>query len=105
MRRINFFAVLVFLVIVAVGAGLSYASYLISENPYGSTWIALVALLAAILVAAAIKVADQWEKAVILRLGRFQQVGAIVHDPHSATHDGKEQYAYEGGNDSHSGAP
>ena len=74
MRRINFFSVLVFLIIVAVGAGLSWASYHISENPAGSTWIAAVAVLIAILVAASIKVADQWEKAVILRLGRFHSI-------------------------------
>jgi regulator of protease activity HflC (stomatin/prohibitin superfamily) len=74
MRRINFFSVLVFLAIVAVGAGLSYASYRISENPAGSVWVCTVTFLVAVLIAASIKVADQWEKAVILRLGRFHSI-------------------------------
>jgi regulator of protease activity HflC (stomatin/prohibitin superfamily) len=74
MRRINFFSVLIFLVILAIGAGLSYASYFFSESNAGSVWIAIVAFLIAIIVSSSIKVADQWEKAVVLRLGRFLSI-------------------------------
>ncbi|TSA25440.1 MAG: slipin family protein [Bacteroidetes bacterium] len=74
MRRINFFSVLLFLVILAIGAGLSYASYSISGNNTGSIWIAIIALFIAIVISSATKVADQWEKAVVLRLGRFHSI-------------------------------
>ena len=36
--------------------------------------IAVITFLIAIIVSSAIKVADQWEKAVVLRLGRFQSL-------------------------------
>jgi regulator of protease activity HflC (stomatin/prohibitin superfamily) len=37
-----------------------------------AVWAATLSALAAILLAAAVKVASQWERAVVLRLGRFQ---------------------------------
>ena len=74
MRRINFFSVLIFLVILAIGAGLSYTSYFFSGNNAGSAWIATIFVLIAIIVSTSIKVADQWEKAVILRLGKFHSL-------------------------------
>jgi regulator of protease activity HflC (stomatin/prohibitin superfamily) len=36
--------------------------------------IGVISLLAAIIISSAIKIADQWEKAVVLRLGRFQSL-------------------------------
>jgi len=74
MRRINFFSVLVFFVILALGAGLSYASYFNSGHNTGSIWISIITLLIAIVVSSSIKIADQWEKAVVLRLGRFRSI-------------------------------
>jgi regulator of protease activity HflC (stomatin/prohibitin superfamily) len=74
MRRINSFAVMIFIVILAIGAGLSYALYCILGNNAGSISIAIIAFLIAIVVSSAIKVADQWEKAVVLRLGRFRSI-------------------------------
>ena len=74
MRRINSLAVLIFTVILAIGSGLSYASYYISADNAGSAWIVIIALVIASIVSSATKVADQWEKAVILRLGRFRSL-------------------------------
>src|ERR1035437_7881138 len=74
MRRINFFSILIFMVILAIGAGLSYAAFAISGDTTGSSWIAVLAVLTAFVVSSSIKVADQWEKAVILRLGRFHSL-------------------------------
>ena len=74
MRRINSLAVLIFIVILAIGAGLSYASYYISADNAGSVWIVIIALVIASIFSSATKVADQWEKAVILRLGRFHSL-------------------------------
>jgi regulator of protease activity HflC (stomatin/prohibitin superfamily) len=74
MRRINFFAGLILVGILIIGAVLSYISFTISDNPVGSIWIAIIAFVTAIVVSSAVKVADQWEKAVVLRLGRFRSI-------------------------------
>jgi regulator of protease activity HflC (stomatin/prohibitin superfamily) len=74
MRRINFFAPLIFIIIVAIGAGLSYAAGAMSGSDVLSIWVGIIMFIIAIVVTASIKVADQWEKAVILRLGRFYDI-------------------------------
>jgi regulator of protease activity HflC (stomatin/prohibitin superfamily) len=74
MRRINSVAALIFIVILGIGTGLSYASYCISANNAQSTWIVIIFLLIALVASSATKVADQWEKAVILRLGNFRSL-------------------------------
>jgi len=60
-------------VILAIGIALAYASYT-RQNWIGAIWISAIFLLIAIIVSSAIKIADQWEKAVVLRLGRFQSL-------------------------------
>ena len=71
MRPINPLATFVFVVILAIGGALSYAMYGISAS-WGSNWLIIAALLVATVVSFAIKVADQWNRAVVLRLGRFR---------------------------------
>ena len=49
-----------------------------------SVWIGVIAFVIALFVSLAIKVADQWEKAVILRLGKFRSLkgpGTVLHYP------------------------
>ena len=70
MRPASSFAILVFIVIVVIGAVLTYAMYGISAS-WGSNWLSIAALVVATVVAFAIKVADQWDRAIVLRLGRF----------------------------------
>jgi len=74
MRKINSLAVLIFIVILAIGAGLSYVLYPMSGNHVESVWIVIIALVIASIVSSATKVADQWEKAVVLRLGKFRSL-------------------------------
>ncbi len=71
MRPVNSFATLVFVVILGIGVALSYALYGISAN-WQSNWLIIVALVLAIVVSFAIKIAAQWDRAVVLRLGRFR---------------------------------
>ncbi len=71
MRKTSSFAVLVFIVILGIGLGLAFAMYSVTGNSV-STWIGIIAFVIALLVSLAIKVADQWDKAVILRLGKFR---------------------------------
>jgi regulator of protease activity HflC (stomatin/prohibitin superfamily) len=70
MRKQNSFAVLVFFVIFGLGAALAYIVLGVSGNP-NSVWIGVAAFVIAVVVSLAIKVANQWERAVVLRLGKF----------------------------------
>jgi len=71
MGKTNALAVVLFWVILALGLALAYPAF--SSNAYGaSAAIAVGALIVAFLAAYSIRVADQWERAVVLRLGRFR---------------------------------
>jgi regulator of protease activity HflC (stomatin/prohibitin superfamily) len=71
MRQINYFAVLVLFVILGIGAGLAFLIFKLSGNITGSTWIGIIFFFIAITVSSAIKIANQWERAVVLRLGHY----------------------------------
>jgi len=75
MRQTNSFAALVFIVILAIGAVLAYAMYGISASWVSNELIAAAVIVAFVIVAFVVsfatKVADQWDRAVVLRLGRF----------------------------------
>jgi regulator of protease activity HflC (stomatin/prohibitin superfamily) len=73
MKTRSSFSVLIFFVIIAIGFGLSYSLYG-GQTGAGPIGIGVITFLVAIIVSAAIKIADQWEKAVVLRLGRFQSL-------------------------------
>jgi regulator of protease activity HflC (stomatin/prohibitin superfamily) len=63
-ETINSIALTLFVIIIAVGLILFFMGMV--------NWILLIALgIVALLIAASIKIANQWEKAVILRMGRF----------------------------------
>ncbi len=61
---------MLFFVIVAIGFGLAYAIF--RDVGVGSAVVACAGLVVAWIVAAAIKVAAPWDRAVVLRLGRFR---------------------------------
>ena len=71
MQQNRSFAVLSFVVILGVGAALAYAPYRAGAN-MSAGGIGVVAFILALTVASAIQVADQWDRAVILRLGKFR---------------------------------
>ncbi len=73
MRKSNSFASLVFIVILGIGVGSAFVMYKNTASK-DSIWIGVFAFVLAVLVSVAIKVADQWEKAVILRLGKFRSL-------------------------------
>jgi regulator of protease activity HflC (stomatin/prohibitin superfamily) len=73
MKNKNSFALLIFFIILGIGIALSYALFKVSANKEG-IWVIAISLFIAILVSSAIKVADQWNKAVVLRLGRFHSL-------------------------------
>jgi regulator of protease activity HflC (stomatin/prohibitin superfamily) len=73
MKTNNYFALLIFIVILGIGVALAYATYGVQAKTEG-TWIEIIFFFIALIISIAIKVADQWEKAVVLRLGRFHSL-------------------------------
>ncbi len=73
MRKSSSFATLIFIVIFGIGVVLTYTMYNASANVQ-TAWIGVIAFFVALFVSLAIKVADQWDKAVILRLGKFRSL-------------------------------
>ena len=71
MRKSSSFAALIFIVIFGIGLGLAFATYSATASTE-SVSIGIVAFIIALFISLSIKVADQWEKVVILRLGKFR---------------------------------
>jgi regulator of protease activity HflC (stomatin/prohibitin superfamily) len=69
MRKPSPVATLVFFVILGVGGFFAFAASAVSD--VAGMGMAIVTFLFAIVISSAIKVADQWDRAVVLRLGRF----------------------------------
>ncbi len=71
MRKSNSLPALIFVVIVLVGLALAYAT---EAPPYygASGWIVVLTFVVAFIVSYAVRIADQWERVVVLRLGRFR---------------------------------
>ncbi len=65
------FAVLISFVIVAIGAALAYFRFRVGDN-VDAVAIGVGAVVLALIISATIQVADQWDRAVILRLGQFR---------------------------------
>jgi regulator of protease activity HflC (stomatin/prohibitin superfamily) len=73
MRKSSSFAALIFVIIFGIGCALAFVIYNVTAN-MESQWIAAIAFVIALFVSLAIKVADQWERVVILRLGKFRSL-------------------------------
>jgi regulator of protease activity HflC (stomatin/prohibitin superfamily) len=73
MKKNSSFPILIFVLILGTGAALAYAKYRISRD-IESLWILGGAFVLALVASSAIQVADQWSKAVVLRLGKFRSL-------------------------------
>ena len=73
MRKANSLSGLIFVVILGVGLALAYLEYAVSALAESAS-IAVAAFIIAIVASYSIKIADQWEKTVVLRLGRFRSL-------------------------------
>src|SRR5664280_2285172 len=71
MKNNSSFATLIFVVI--MGLGVAIALTIGNSDPEKMT-IGIVAFVIALIVTLSIKVADQWNRAVVLRLGKFQSL-------------------------------
>jgi hypothetical protein len=73
MRKTNSLSGLIFVIILGVGLAWAYLAY--AASAFGeSASIAIVAFVIAIIASYSIKIADQWERTVVLRLGRFRSL-------------------------------
>ena len=73
MKSNNSFGTLIFLLIFGIGAALAYFISREAGNIAGG-WLAISAFLVALIASSSIRVADQWDRAVVLRLGQFQML-------------------------------
>ena len=71
MQRTSSLSTLLFILILAAGIALAYGAYGPNATT-GSVTIVAVAFLAAVIVARAVCVANAWQRAVVLRLGKFR---------------------------------
>lgn len=72
MRKTNAFAALVFFVLFFTGVTLAYKLY--ASEPLTAVGFGLGVFAVSLFAYSAVQVADQWERAVLLRLGKFQAV-------------------------------
>ena len=72
MRKGSSFAALVFFVLFGIGVSIAFARYRVFSDTMESQMIGIVSFIIALIIALSVKVADQWEKVVILRLGKFR---------------------------------
>jgi regulator of protease activity HflC (stomatin/prohibitin superfamily) len=73
MRQGSSFTTLIFIVILGLGGSAAFAVYA-RGNISGGIAIGAVAFVVAAIVSLAVKVADQWDRAVVLRLGKFRDL-------------------------------
>ena len=73
MRNQNSFPVIIFFIILGIGIVWARAAY-DPSNVVPGTIIMVSAFVVALLISIAIKIANPWERAVVLRLGRFQSL-------------------------------
>jgi len=73
MKRNRSFPALIFVVVLGIGAALAYATHVASAD-IAAIGILAVSFILACAISSAIQVADQWSKAVVLRLGKFRSL-------------------------------
>src|SRR5579872_4713474 len=71
MKTNSSFPVLIFIVILGIGAASAYGMHKVSSD-LQALWILGIAVVLAAVVSSATQVANQWSRAVVLRLGKFR---------------------------------
>jgi len=73
MRQTNSFGTLIFIIIFGVGGVLAYSVNGVA-GPVAAACVGVSAFVLAMIASCAIRVANQWDRAVILRLGQFHSL-------------------------------
>jgi regulator of protease activity HflC (stomatin/prohibitin superfamily) len=67
--KTNSLSALIFFIVIGIGGAIAYAATSVS-NILGAG-VGILTLIVAVIVSSAIKIANQWDRALVLRLGRF----------------------------------
>jgi regulator of protease activity HflC (stomatin/prohibitin superfamily) len=73
MRQNSSFAALIFVVILGIGGAVAFGLHSASAN-VAAIFVLVCSVVLAYIAASSVKVADQWSKAVVLRLGKFRSL-------------------------------
>lgn len=73
MRKSRSLSLLIFVVILGIGVALAYGMHSV-PNKFVGIWIIGSAFVLAFFASSAVQVADQWSRAVVLRLGKFRSL-------------------------------
>lgn len=73
MKNNSSFKFLIFVVIACIGAAVAYGMHKASAD-FQALWIVGIAVVLASVVSSATQVANQWSRAVVLRLGKFRSL-------------------------------
>jgi regulator of protease activity HflC (stomatin/prohibitin superfamily) len=73
MKNTNLFSSVIFFILLVIGLGIDYSMHGLMTS-VESTIIAVAALIIASFISSAVKIANPWDKAVVLRLGKFQSL-------------------------------
>lgn len=73
MKNNSSFKLLIFVMIAGIGAAVAYGRHRASSDFQGS-WILIAAFLFAAVISSATQIANQWSRAVVLRLGKFRSL-------------------------------
>jgi len=73
MQSKSLLSAVLFFIIFGTGLAISYSMH-DTANPAGSIVFAAASFIVAIFISSSVKIADPWDKAVVLRLGKFQSL-------------------------------
>jgi regulator of protease activity HflC (stomatin/prohibitin superfamily) len=73
MKSKSIFSSVIFFIVLVIGLAIDYSMHG-TMTSIGSTIVAIVALIIASFISSSIKIADPWDKAVVLRLGKFHSL-------------------------------
>jgi regulator of protease activity HflC (stomatin/prohibitin superfamily) len=73
MKNNSFFSTVIFFIVLGIGLAATYARQGVS-TPSESTVMVAISIIIASLISSSIKIANPWDKAVVLRLGKFQSL-------------------------------
>ncbi|HAL82930.1 MAG TPA: peptidase [Mucilaginibacter sp.] len=73
MKNNSFFSTVIFFIVLGIGLAVTYAMQGVFTSVETTVMVA-ISLIIASLISSAIKIANPWDKAVVLRLGKFQSL-------------------------------
>jgi len=73
LKQTNPIGITLFIVIVLLGMALSWLAGEFERNAF--PWFSIIGLVLGLIVLFAVKIANQWEKAIVLRFGKFNRLG------------------------------